>query len=36
MIELVESWPSETTLDSELRDAAVVWPEMIGAARVSI
>jgi phosphatidylserine/phosphatidylglycerophosphate/cardiolipin synthase-like enzyme len=35
--ELVETVPIETTLDHpELRDAAEVWPEMIGAARASI
>ena len=36
-VELVESWPLETTLDHrDLRDAADVWPEMIAAARASI
>src|SRR5512140_1731699 len=33
-VELVESWPSGTTLDHpDLRDAKDVWPEMIGRAR---
>lgn len=36
-IELVESWPVETTLDQpDLRDADVVWKEMIERARRSI
>jgi phosphatidylserine/phosphatidylglycerophosphate/cardiolipin synthase-like enzyme len=35
-IELVETTPVETTLDSELRDAADVWPEMIRNARHTI
>ncbi|HMG22307.1 MAG TPA: phospholipase D-like domain-containing protein [Kofleriaceae bacterium] len=36
-LELVETVPIETTLDHpELRDAADVWPQMIGAARASI
>ena len=36
-VELVESWPLETTLDhADLRDAADVWPAMIAAARAHI
>ena len=36
-VELVESWPLETTLDhADIRDAADVWPEMIAAARERI
>jgi phosphatidylserine/phosphatidylglycerophosphate/cardiolipin synthase-like enzyme len=36
-IELVESFPIETTLDHpDLRDAWQVWPEMIGRARTSL
>lgn len=36
-IELVESTPIETTLDNlDVRDAADVWPEMIGRARRSV
>ena len=32
-IELVETFPSETTLDQpDLRETHVVWPELIGAA----
>jgi phosphatidylserine/phosphatidylglycerophosphate/cardiolipin synthase-like enzyme len=33
-LELVESWPEETTLDhADLRDAKEVWPELFAAAR---
>ena len=33
-LELVESWPSETTWDqADIRDATTVWPEMIGRAK---
>ncbi len=36
-VELVESWPSGTSLDhADIRDASDVWLEMIEAARVSI
>jgi phosphatidylserine/phosphatidylglycerophosphate/cardiolipin synthase-like enzyme len=36
-VELVESWPSGTTLDhDDLRDASDVWLEMIEGARVSL
>jgi len=36
-IELVESWPVETKLDhADIRDAAVVWPEMIDRAQKSV
>lgn len=36
-VELVESWPLETTLDhADIRDAAVVWPGMIAAAQTRI
>jgi len=35
-IELVESQPIETTLDSDLPDAYVVWPEMIASAKQSL
>ena len=36
-VELVESWPLETTLDhADLRDAADVWPQMIAAAQTRI
>ena len=35
-IELVESQPVETTLDSDLADAYVVWPEMIANAKQSL
>ena len=36
-VELVESWPLETTLDhADVRDAAEVWPEMIAAAHARI
>jgi phosphatidylserine/phosphatidylglycerophosphate/cardiolipin synthase-like enzyme len=36
-IELVETAPIETTLDhADIREAAVVWPEMIGRARTTI
>ena len=35
-IELVETQPAETTLDSELPDAHVVWLELIQTARTSI
>jgi phosphatidylserine/phosphatidylglycerophosphate/cardiolipin synthase-like enzyme len=36
-LELVESWPLETPLDHpDLRDAAQVWPEMLGGARRTI
>lgn len=34
--ELVESTPSETSLDSALPDAAIVWLEMVASARRSI
>jgi phosphatidylserine/phosphatidylglycerophosphate/cardiolipin synthase-like enzyme len=37
VLELVESFPVETTLDhSDLRDAHVVWPEMIDRARKTL
>ncbi|HQK21124.1 MAG TPA: hypothetical protein PLJ27_26915, partial [Polyangiaceae bacterium] len=33
-LELVESWPSETSLDDPLiRDAAVAWVDLIDSAR---
>ncbi len=36
-IEVVESWPAETTLDhADVRDASEVWPEMIGRAKKTI
>lgn len=37
VLELVETFPVETTLDnSDLRDAHVVWPEMIGRAQKTL
>jgi phosphatidylserine/phosphatidylglycerophosphate/cardiolipin synthase-like enzyme len=36
-LELVESWPLETSLDhADVRDAKDVWPELIDAARVRL
>lgn len=36
-LELVESWPAETTLDHpDIRDASDVWPEMFGRAKKTI
>lgn len=36
-VELIESWPVETTLDhADIRDAATVWLELIDGARTSL